>query len=51
MQKNNVSKTVARKMVSLLNTHLSNDANSTSCIAIYQPKVPKELSKFKRDRR
>lgn len=50
MQKNKGSKTVAKKMVSVLNTYLHGDANAVSCIAAYQPKVPKELSKFKRNK-
>ncbi|MCM1091847.1 MAG: cyclic lactone autoinducer peptide [Butyrivibrio sp.] len=51
MQKNKKSKEVAKKVVAVLNTHLQGDANSVSCIAAYQPKVPNELSKFKRDKR
>lgn len=51
MQRNKESKRVAKKMVSVLNTYLHSDANAVSCIAAYQPKIPKELSKFKRDKR
>lgn len=50
MQKNKGSKTVAKKVVSILNTYLHGDANAVSCVAVYQPKVPKELSKFRRNK-
>lgn len=29
---------------------LRRDANSTTCFGIYQPKVPAELKRFKKDR-
>lgn len=51
MQRNKGSKKVAKKMVSVLNTYLQGDVNAVSCVAAYQPKIPKELSKFKRDKR
>ncbi|GFI22820.1 hypothetical protein IMSAGC011_01596 [Lachnospiraceae bacterium] len=46
--KNKVSKSIAKGVVSALNTFLRVDANSTSCCIIYQPKAPKELAKFRR---
>lgn len=54
MQKNNemskLSKTIAKEMASMLGTVLNVEANSTSCSIVYQPKAPKELSKFRRDK-
>lgn len=29
---------------------LRRDANSTTCISIYQPKVPSELKRFKKEK-
>lgn len=46
--KDKVSKTIAKGIVSVLNTFLRVDANSASCFITYQPKVPKELARFKR---
>lgn len=46
--KNQVSKSIAKGMVSALNTFLRTDANSASCYIIYQPKAPKELARFRR---
>lgn len=46
--KNNLSKEIAKKTVSVLNTTLRADANSASCLFMYQPKAPKELEKFRR---
>lgn len=39
-------KTAAR----VLNTFLRVDANSTSCLVAYQPKAPKELKRFRREK-
>lgn len=46
--KKNLSQNVAKKMVAVLNSFLRTDANSASCCIVYQPKVPKELAKFRR---
>lgn len=46
--KNKLSKTVAKKAVTVLDTFLRVDANSASCCIVYQPKTPKELSKYRR---
>lgn len=46
--KDKVSKKVAKGAVSVLNTFLRIDANSASCVITYQPKAPKELTKFRR---
>ena len=43
-----LSKSIAKGTVSILNTFLKADANSTSCIITYQPKMPKELEKFRK---
>ena len=48
MKSNKISKSIAKGMVSVLNKQLHSDANSASSIITYQPKVPKEISKFKR---
>lgn len=47
-KKEKISKVVAKGTVSILNSFLRADANSASCCIIYQPKAPKELSKFRR---
>lgn len=46
--KNKITKSVSKGMVSVLNSFLRADANSTSCAMIYQPKAPKELERFRR---
>ncbi len=46
--KDKLSKKVAKGAVSVLDTFLRMDANSTSCCVIYQPKAPKELKRFRR---
>lgn len=50
MKQKKVSKSVANMAVNVLNAALRADANSTSCIVIYQPKAPKELARFRRDK-
>ena len=39
---------LAEKTVKLLNKKLKKDANSTACVLFFQPKAPKELSKFRK---
>lgn len=46
--KKNLSKSVAKKTVAVLNSFLRVDANSASCCIVYQPKAPKEVAKFRR---
>lgn len=46
--KGKASKLVAKGTASVLNTFLKTDANSVSCVICYQPKVPKELAKYRR---
>ncbi|MDE5780023.1 MAG: cyclic lactone autoinducer peptide [Lachnospiraceae bacterium] len=47
MGHNNLSKPIAKGVASALNTLLRVDANSTSCVVVYQPKAPKELARFR----
>lgn len=46
--KERVTKSVAKRTVSVLNRFLSIEANSSSCFFTYQPKAPKELEKFRK---
>lgn len=48
MERKKVSKAVAGAVVHTLNAMLHVDANSTSCLLVYQPKAPKELARFRR---
>lgn len=48
MVKKEITKSVAKGMKSTLDMLLRVEANSTSCIIIYQPKAPKELMKYRR---
>lgn len=43
-----ISKSVAKGAVFILNKFLRIDANSTSCLIAYQPKAPKELARYRR---
>lgn len=42
-----MNKKLAKKAINLINFSLKVDANSTSTGAIYQPKAPAKLNKFK----
>ncbi len=46
--KKKLSKTLAKGTAAVLKQFLRVDANSTSCILTYQPKVPKGLAEFKK---
>lgn len=46
--KGKASKLIAKGTASVLNAFLKADANSASCIIGYQPKAPKELTKYRR---
>ena len=48
MNKSKFSKALARRAVKVLNVSLRTEANTASCVAMYQPRVPDSLSKFKR---
>lgn len=50
MKQKNLSKPAAKAVANVLNTVLRVDANSTSCVVAYQPKAPKELARFRRDK-
>ena len=50
MDLNKISKVAAKKAVDTLNLVLRADANSTSCMLVYQPKAPRELSRFRKDK-
>lgn len=50
MNQKKLSKSVANVAVNVLNIALRVDANSTSCIVVYQPKAPKGLARFRRDK-
>lgn len=43
-----LKKITKKLIVSTTNKMLKHNANSTSCLYIYQPKVPKQLSRFSR---
>ena len=45
--KRELKKNVAKKTVAALDSFLRADANSASCCIVYQPKVPKELAKYR----
>lgn len=48
MQKRSIKKWIAKGTAVALNATLCIDANSTSCMGIYQPKTPKELSRYRK---
>ena len=48
--KETVASKAAKGVVMVLNKFLQIDANSTSCIITYQPKAPKELQRFRREK-
>lgn len=43
-----LSKKTTNIIIHILNKELERDANSTACAFLYQPKVPKELMRFKK---
>lgn len=48
---NKMNQTLAKGVVSMLRGVLNVEANSTSCSFIYQPKAPKGLEKFRKNKR
>ena len=44
MKKEKMTKNAAKGVVNVLNSVLRTEANTTSCLALCQPKAPKELS-------
>ena len=49
MRKDNTKKS-AKLVAKALNGVLRTEANSTSCYIVYQPKAPKSLSRFRRNK-
>ncbi len=50
MKEKNLKKSAAQTTANVLTNYLRVDANSASCFVFYQPKAPKELSRFRRDK-
>lgn len=50
MREKNLSKQTAKVVAGTLNKMLKVDANSTSCLVVYQPKAPKGLERFKNEK-
>lgn len=50
MKQEKFSKKAAKNVRNILNAFLITDANSTSCIFMYQPKPPNELARFKKSK-
>ncbi len=48
--KKNVKNPVAKGVKEILDIVLKTEANSASCAILYQPKAPKELEKFRRNK-
>lgn len=48
--KKQVLKSTAKGMKTVLNAALRSEANSASCIIMYQPRAPKELARFRRNK-
>lgn len=50
MTKKNLGKQAAKGVAAALDTILKTEANSTSCIVVYQPKAPKELARYRKSK-
>lgn len=48
MKKENVKKKIAKGIAAVLRVTLQIDANSASCMGIYQPKAPEELTRYRK---
>lgn len=48
MNKKITKKNFVSSLKSMLDSVLKLEANSTSCLVVYEPKQPKKLAKFKR---
>lgn len=48
--KKDMAKTSARKIVTVLDKVLHMEANTSSCTFVYEPKAPKELKQFRREK-
>lgn len=49
MKDNKTSNMVAKGVIHILNGFLRLDANSTSCVVMYQPKQP-DMTRFKKNK-
>lgn len=49
MKKEKVTKNAAKGVAKVLNSVLRTEANSASCVIAFEPKAPKELSRFKKN--
>lgn len=49
MTKRDLTKQMAKKITGVLTSELQSNANSTACILMYQPKIPKKLEQFKKN--
>lgn len=50
MRENNLSKQTAKFVTGTLNKMLKVEANSTTCGMFYQPKAPKALERFRKNK-
>lgn len=50
IMKNQMIKSTAKGVKKVLDVVLKTEANSTSCALVFQPKAPKELMKFRRNK-
>ena len=48
--KKEVTKSVAKGMKAALDVVLRTEANTASCLIMYQPKAPKELMNYRRNK-
>ena len=50
IMKKEVTKSVAKGMKAALDVVLRTEANTASCLIMYQPKAPKELMNYRRNK-
>ena len=50
IMKKRVTKSVAKGMKAALDVVLRTEANTASCLIMYQPKAPKELMNYRRNK-
>ena len=48
MKEKNQTNNIAKGVTSVLNKVLKVEANTNSCVVVYQPKAPKTLERFKK---
>lgn len=48
---NKMDKKLAKGVAAMLHSVLNVEANSASCYIVYQPKVPKDLEKFRKNKK